>query len=139
MYPEWQLAITGQVNTRNKQLRAWQQVPSFCKVVQQHVVCQTLKLLRLGTSIHTVIMVKDVLPSNKTRTRKSWKQKSLEELKVRRDFKITQQLVKRYGETDGCPGCKCAMMRGGPRREHTVACRTKMEKSMVSDPEQAEK
>ena len=62
-----------------------------------------------------------------------------EELKVRRDFKITQQLVKRYGETDGCPGCKCAMMRGGPRREHTVACRTKMEKSMVSDPEQAEK
>ena len=51
-------------------------------------------------------------------------------VKICRDFKITKQLVMKYGETDGCPGCQA------PRREHSQTCRKKMEESMASDPEQ---
>ena len=59
-------------------------------------------------------------------------------MKARRDFKITKQLVKKYGETDGCPGCKCATMKNAPRREHTQAGRKKMEQTMAGDPKLAE-
>ena len=54
-------------------------------------------------------------------------------VKICRDFKITKQLVMKYGETDGCPGCQA------PRREHSQTCRKKMEESMASDPEQIPK
>ena len=60
-------------------------------------------------------------------------------LKARRDFKITEQLVKKYGETDGCPGCNYATTKNAPRREHTQACTKNMELTIMIDSDKVEK
>ena len=53
---------------------------------------------------------------------------------VPRDFKITRNIVDRYGATDGCPGCRHTMRPNTPRRVHNGECRRRMEENMKEDP-----
>ena len=56
------------------------------------------------------------------------------DIKARRDFKITRDLVTRLGQTPDCPGCDVALNPHLPRREHTRACRQRLQDLMAQDP-----
>ena len=49
-----------------------------------------------------------------------------------RDFKITKELLSKFGYTDDCPGCHAAVF--GYRRNHTSICRARLEEKMSKDP-----
>ena len=53
------------------------------------------------------------------------------EMKMR-DFKITKELLSKFGYTDDCPGCHAAVF--GYRRNHTSICRARLEEKMSKDP-----
>ena len=53
-----------------------------------------------------------------------------EEEKEWRRPRIEKQDVTRFGVTVGCPGCVAAA-RGNPARNHTDACRNRMEQDMI--------
>ncbi len=49
-----------------------------------------------------------------------------------RDFRINDELLEKYGFTDGCPGCE-AKIDGTARRLHSTACRQRIEDAIRSD------
>ena len=53
---------------------------------------------------------------------------------VPRDFRITQNMVEKFGPTDNCPGCRHALDPDTPRRVHNRECRKRMEGKMRDDP-----
>ena len=56
----------------------------------------------------------------------------------RRNFRITQKLLEKYGHSPNCEGCEAAL--GGRRpREHTADCRSRLEASMELDPEDSQR
>ena len=60
-----------------------------------------------------------------------------EEEVARRDFRISNRILEKYGHTPGCIGCEAAL--GGTamcKRLHTEACRSRIEKRMLEDPEE---
>ena len=50
---------------------------------------------------------------------------------VYRNFKITKQLVEKFGMTDGCKGCEGQIV--GVRRAHSAECRDRIEQAMAND------
>ena len=53
-----------------------------------------------------------------------------------RDFRITKELLEKYGLTPGCMGCT-ARKHGSDRRAHTVRCRKRLEQCMRDDENEA--
>ena len=52
-----------------------------------------------------------------------------------RNFRITNRILEKYGHTPGCIGCEAALAGGARgRREHTDACRNRIENKMLEDP-----
>ena len=51
---------------------------------------------------------------------------------VYRDFKITRQVLERYGYSDECKGCEAAVM-GYLPRPHNQGCRKRLEAEMTKD------
>ena len=49
----------------------------------------------------------------------------------RREFRITKQLISKYGVTDGCAGCAAHSM--GMKRDHNAMCRVRFEGEMLKD------
>ena len=46
-----------------------------------------------------------------------------------RNFKISKDDLTQHGYTQGCPGCR-SVLQGAAQKQHTGACRTRMEKAM---------
>ena len=60
-----------------------------------------------------------------------------EEEVVRRNFRITNRILGKYGHTPGCTGCEAALAGGARgRREHTDACRNRIKNKMLEDPDE---
>ena len=51
--------------------------------------------------------------------------------KTVRDFKITRQVLQKYGYSDHCVGCDAALY--GKKRGHTTMCRKRLEEAMKTD------
>ena len=51
----------------------------------------------------------------------------------RRDFRITRQILERYGYSDDCPGCRGQQNPGLPGRSDTAECRGRLEQAMLQD------
>ena len=49
-----------------------------------------------------------------------------------RNFRITADLLEKYGVTPGCPGCAFTQLKVGPRG-HTAECRSRIEELMAQD------
>ena len=54
-----------------------------------------------------------------------------EELLVR-DFRITVEILEKIGYTQGCAGCEARLL-GTEHRNHTAACRDRLEEQMTRD------
>ena len=60
-----------------------------------------------------------------------------EEEVVGRNFRITNRILENYGHTPGCIGCEAALAGGSRgRKEHTDACRNRIENKMLEDPDE---
>ena len=55
----------------------------------------------------------------------------ISEDKTVRDFKITRQVLQKYGYSDHCVGCDAALY--GKKRGHTTMCRKRLEEAMKAD------
>ena len=63
------------------------------------------------------------------------KQKTKHEQDLKREFRITDKLLEKYGPTDYCKGCVAKVM-GDASRPHTQECRDRMEECIKQeDPE----
>ena len=47
------------------------------------------------------------------------------------EFKMTKQLIEKFGTTDECKGCEGLFT--GSRRDHSAACRKRIEQKMADD------
>ena len=56
---------------------------------------------------------------------------------LKRDFRITDTLMEKYGYTEGCIGCE-AKIDGTARRGHSKACRQRIEQAVREDNPEAE-
>ena len=51
----------------------------------------------------------------------------------RQDVRIARQILKRYGYSDDCPGCRAQQNPRLPGRSHTPECRGRLEQAMLQD------
>ena len=51
---------------------------------------------------------------------------------LRRDFRITAEILKKFGYTTDCAGCEAKIL-GTDHRNHTTECRARLEKEMQRD------
>ena len=56
---------------------------------------------------------------------------------LKRDFRITDKLLEKFGFTEECPGCE-AKITGGDRRGHNATCRARIEKAIRDDDAEAD-
>ena len=55
-----------------------------------------------------------------------------------REFRITDQILDKYGMSPSCPGCD-AKLHGRPARRHTIECRRRLEEAMNADEQDIER
>ena len=58
---------------------------------------------------------------------------------TRRNFRITGQLMEKYGRTPGCAGCEHIATGPGDHRGHTDECRGRFREAMLADEDQRER